>query len=169
MVVTVKKGKLRVRIMSNARSDLKLRKQQITENGHWEVLQEGKENRGELPRLRTVLSLLASLGFHIFVRVPLPFILMTTEFTNRQRYLVHDIAIMNSKVVKESPFPRADIESSPDQIQKGMEHIHGLGLERAGHNDPKTTEFESNSYGVEKIREWMEEKLSRGNDSVGVA
>ncbi|SJL16625.1 uncharacterized protein ARMOST_20151 [Armillaria ostoyae] len=53
---------------------------------------------------------------------------MTTEFTNRERYLVHDIAIMNSQVVKESLFPRADIESSPDQIKKGMEHIHCLGL-----------------------------------------
>ncbi|PBK68483.1 hypothetical protein ARMSODRAFT_975890 [Armillaria solidipes] len=199
--------------MSNARSDLKLRKQQTTEHGPWVVLQEGKENRGELPRFWTVLSVLASnrsfrsqnstlinldrfpqAWFHIFVRLPLPFILMTTEFTNRERYLVRDIAIMNSKVVKESLLPRADIESSPDQSQKGMEHIHGLGSvdlvrtmmmgtclvippqndgglskERAGHNVPETTEFGNNSYGVEKIREWVEEKLPRGNDSVGVA
>ncbi|SJL14763.1 uncharacterized protein ARMOST_18231 [Armillaria ostoyae] len=93
---------------------------------------------------------------------------------------------------------RSDIESSLDQVKKGIEHIHGLGLvhndinpsrimldadgtlviidfdscRNPGEsmldgkcgtfpfsNEKTTSTFENDFYGIEKIREWMEESL----------
>ncbi|KAK0421582.1 kinase-like domain-containing protein [Armillaria borealis] len=93
---------------------------------------------------------------------------------------------------------REDIEHSLDQIKKGIEHIHGLGLvhndinprnilldadgklviidfdscRKQGEsmldgkcgtfpfsNDSETAEFQNDFYGLEKIREWMEENI----------
>ncbi|PBK67990.1 kinase-like protein [Armillaria solidipes] len=108
-----------------------------------------------------------------------------------------------SDTVKKGTLPRADIESSLDQIKQGIEHIHGLGLvhndinprnilfdddgrlviidfdscRKQGEsmlrgkcgtfpfsNDPETAEFQNDFYGVEKIREWMEENIPREID-----
>ncbi|PBK88231.1 hypothetical protein ARMGADRAFT_1034196 [Armillaria gallica] len=52
---------------------------------------------------------------------------MTTGFAHHEGRLVHGIAIMSSKAVKEGLLPRAHMEYSLDQIKKGIEHIHGLG------------------------------------------
>ncbi|KAK0437392.1 hypothetical protein EV421DRAFT_2021725 [Armillaria borealis] len=75
-----------------------------------------------------------------------------------------------SDAMKTGLIRREDVEHSLDQIKKGIEHIHGLGLVHndinprnilldAGCNDPETAEFQNDFYGLEKIREWMEENI----------
>ncbi|PBK94379.1 hypothetical protein ARMGADRAFT_991497 [Armillaria gallica] len=103
-----------------------------------------------------------------------------------------------SEAVRTGLIRREDVEPSLDQIKRGIEHTHGLGLVhndinprnilfdvdgkliiidfdscrkqsesmldgKSGtfpfSNDPETAEFQNDSYGLEKVREWMKENI----------